>query len=465
MQRKQLLLIVDDEPEMVSLIRRIVLAETKWDVMTALSAREALEIMSHNTVHVLLVDIKMPEISGLELLRTIKEKIIAPIVVIMTAYGVIDNAVKAIKDGAYDFITKPFESERLIITLKKAMEHYFLVNENRSLHRIINSKSIFCDMIGISNRMRNVFETIQTVSKTDATVLITGESGTGKELVARAIHRLSDRCGRSIVVVNCPALPASILETELFGYVKGAFTDAKHDRQGLFHEAHGGTIFLDEIGDLPTNLQTKLLRVLQEKEIKPLGHPKSATVDVRVIASTNRNLKDLIQSGEFREDLYYRLNVVSIQVPPLRERQEDIPLLVDHFFKRYAKKFGKRDLVLSPDCMRALCRKPWHGNVRELENMVKRGIIMTKEKTIKLKDMDCEDYQGYSLETPYKSLTYKQAKEEVLNRFNLDYLSGVLGEFHGNVTHAARRCGLQRQSFQQLLKRYGIRAENFRPGS
>ncbi|MFO7783059.1 MAG: sigma-54-dependent transcriptional regulator [Thermodesulfobacteriota bacterium] len=462
MEDKEVLLIVDDEPDMASLIKRAVSSETKWHVMTADSAKEALNIMQGRTVHVVLLDIKMPGMDGIELLEIIKRQVNSPTVVMMTAYGVIETAVEAIRKGAYDFITKPFDNTRLILTLKKAMERHFLISENRSLQRLVKSRNVFQQMVGMSNRMKNVFDTIQMVSKTDATVLITGESGTGKELVARAIHRLSDRSDKRFVIVNCPALPGSILETELFGYVRGAFTDAKQDRQGLFREADGGTIVLDEIGDLPINFQTKLLRVLQEKEIKPLGHPRSATVDVRVLASTNRNLKELMAKGEFREDLYYRLNVVSIEVPPLRERPEDIPLLVEHFFRKYSKKFGKEDLGLGPDFMSAMCSNPWNGNVRELENVIERAIIMTKGRSVRFSELDMENQENRFLQCPPSSLPYRQAKEEMLNRFNLEYLTGVLGEFRGNVTHAARRCGLQRQSFQQLLRRYGIKAEEYR---
>lgn len=464
MQQGEALLIVDDEPDMVSLIKRIVSPETKWHVLTASSPKEALKMVKEQAVHVVLLDIKMPDMDGIELLKIIKKENNSPTVVMMTAYGVIETAVDAIRQGAYDFITKPFDHTRLVLTLKKAMEHHFLASENRNLQRMVKRNSVFHRMVGGSSSMRKVFDAIHMVSKTDATVLITGESGTGKELVARALHRLSDRSDKRLVIVNCPALPASILETELFGYARGAFTDAKQDRQGLFHEADGGTIFLDEIGDLPINLQTKLLRVLQEKEIKPLGTPRSATVDVRVVASTNRNLRELMGKGEFREDLYYRLNVVSIEVPPLRERQEDIPLLVEHFFKKYSKKFGKEDLRLSREFMAAMCANPWNGNVRELENAIERAVIMAKGRTVSSSELGTEHREeNFFLQCPSSSLPYRQAKEEVLYRFNLAYLSGALGEFQGNVTHAARRCGLQRQSFQQLLRRYGISAEEFRP--
>ena len=465
MPSKEVILIVDDEPDMVSLLKRTISAEMKWHVMTAVSAEQALKIMGKHAVHVALLDIKMPGMDGMELLELIKKTEKSPTVVMMTAYGVIETAVEAVKKGAYDFITKPFDDTRLVLTLKKAMEHHLLLDENRTLHGLVKFDHVFQNMVGRSNQMRRIFDTIRMVSKTDATVLITGESGTGKELVARAIHRLSDRSGKSFVIVNCPALPGNILESELFGHVKGAFTDAKQDKPGLFQEADGGTIFLDEIGDLPTGLQTKLLRVLQEKEIKPLGHPKTARVDVRVLASTNRNLKELMATGEFREDLYYRLNVVSIEIPPLRERKEDIPLLAEHFFRKYSEKFGKEDLKLPHGLMEAMFSNPWHGNVRELENVVERAVIMARGRTVTLSDLDYQNSESGSFPSSQDPLPYREAKEQVLTRFNTTYLAGVLAEFRGNVTHAARKCGLERQSFQQLLRRYGIKAEEYRTGN
>lgn len=462
MPTKETLLIVDDEPDMVALLKRSITAELKWHVMTAVSAKKALQIMRDHAVHMVLLDIKMPEMDGMELLGLIKQRVKSPTVVMMTAHGVLETAVEAIRKGAYDFLAKPFDDTRLFLTLEKAMEHHLLLNENRDLRRMVKAQTVFQHMVGVSNPMKKIFDTIHMVSKTDATVLITGESGTGKELVAKAIHQLSDRCDKPFVIVNCPALPESILETELFGYVRGAFTDAKQNTQGLFQEADQGTIFLDEIGDIPTNLQTKLLRVLQEKEIKPLGDPKSSRVDVRILASTNRNLQGLMSAGRFREDLYYRLNVVSIELPPLRERREDIALLVEHFFRKHAEKLGRKELQLDPDFVAAMGQNPWHGNVRELEHVVERAIIMAKGRTISPSQPGSKTATSGAFQNHTGQLPYKAAKESVLVRFNLAYLAGVLGECRGNVTHAARKCGLERQSFQQLMRKYGIRAEKFR---
>lgn len=459
---KDILLIVDDEPDMLPLLKRTVSAEADWEILTALSAREALAFMGQKPVSLVLLDIKMPEMDGMELLSLLKEQGEGPTVVMMTAYGVIDLAVEAIRKGAYDFITKPLDDTRLLLTLQKAMEYHRLLHENRDLHKLIRQKDLFQDMVGTSPAMQRVFETIRTVAETDATVLITGESGTGKELVARAIHQRSQRAEKNFVPVNCPTLPEHILEAELFGYVKGAYTDAKQDKQGLFQEAHGGTLFLDEIGDLPLNLQTKLLRVLQEREIKPLGSPKSLKVDVRVLASTNRNLKEKMAQKIFREDLYYRLNVISLNLPPLRERPEDIPLLAAHFLKKYAAEYGKRGLSFGPGLVEELGRLDWPGNVRELENTVRRAVILSRGSVITTADLGAELEEKCVVPPSLSDLPYREAKREIVDSFNKQYLSNLLTESRGNVTHAAKKGGLERQAFQQLLRRYGIRSEDFR---
>jgi DNA-binding NtrC family response regulator len=459
---RRTLLIVDDEPDMATLLRRTLSAEVDWTIRTSLSGVDALQVLGSARVDLMLLDIKMPDMDGMELLSRIRNMEDGPTVVMMTAYGVIELAVEAIKRGAYDFIPKPFDETRLLLTLQKAMEYHLLVHENRNLQRLIRQTSVFQDMIGSSPAMERIYETIRMVAKTEATVLITGESGTGKELVAKAIHQRSERSRSRYVPVNCPALPEHVLESELFGYVKGAFTDAKQDKEGLFQEANGGTLFLDEIGDLPVNLQTKLLRVLQEREVKPLGSPKNLKVDVRVLASTNRNLKDLMAEGRFREDLYYRLNVITINLPPLRERLQDIPLLVEHFLKKYSEEYHRNGMRLGPGVMEELLRNEWPGNVRELENSIRRAIILCRGPVITISDMGPEFQEKCLVTDSLKGLSYREAKSRLLERFNREYLSVLLGEHQGNVTHAARKCGLERQAFQQILRRYGIRSEDFR---
>lgn len=458
------LLVVDDEVDMLHLLQRSIRQDLDCEIDSAASATEALRLLETRNYDLALVDIRMPGMDGLELLERVKQINPWLTVVMMTAHGVVELAVKSIKKGAYDFITKPFDHEELIHLLRKALERSQLLRENLNLQRRIKRKDPFENLVGSSPAMQRVYQTIQMIAKTDVTVLITGESGTGKDLAARAIHTLSNRCDQPYVTVNCPTLPENILESELFGYKKGAFTDASSDKIGLFEEARDGTIYLDEIGDITSAIQTKLLRVLQEKEIKPLGQTKSIKVDVRVIASTNRDLREKIRQQEFREDLFYRLNVLTVQMPPLRERKEDIPLLAEHFLKYYCEEFGKSPKSLSSELMDLLLRRNWEGNVRELENIINRAILLSTGDVIKPHEI------GWTAELPDScavgseiyGLHYKEAKGEVLRHFHLQYLGELLRRNKGNVTHSARECGLERQALQQILRRYGLKSQDFR---
>jgi DNA-binding NtrC family response regulator len=465
---KETLLVVDDELDMLQLLRRSLEPDLNCRVETALSGEEAIGILQEQPIDLVLADIKMPDMDGLELLGRIRREHPWLTVVLMTAHGCIELAVQAIKAGAYDFITKPFDHDALILTLTKALERCRLLRENLSLQRRVQDESAFQNLVGRSRAMQRVYETILMVAKTDLTVLITGESGTGKDLTARAIHAISNRSRQSFVVVNCPAVPENILESELFGYRKGAFTHATQNKIGMFQEAHGGTIFLDEIGDITNPIQTKLLRVLQEKEIRPLGDTKSIQVDVRVVASTNRNLEEKIRYGEFREDLYYRLNVLPIVLPPLRERREDIPPLVDHLLAKRSAELGKPSKTVSPELMDLFLKHPWEGNVRQLENIVLRGILFAPREQIRPEDV------GFGripvrvapvVESGLQPFPYRQAKEDALRRFHAEYLENLLQATRGNVSQAAQLCGLERQGLQQIMRRYGIRAEDYRRGS
>ena len=461
---KDRLLVVDDELDMLRLLQRSISQDLDCEIDTATSGTEALRLLETRNYDLALLDIRMPGMDGIELLERIKQINPWLTVVMMTAHGVVELAVKSIKKGAYDFITKPFDHEELIHLLRKALERSQLLRENFNLQRRIKKKEPFEDLIGSSPAMQRVYKTIQMIAKTDVNVLITGESGTGKDLAARAIHALSHRCDQSYVTVNCPTLPENILESELFGYKKGAFTDASSDKIGLFEEARGGTIYLDEIGDIASTIQTKLLRVLQEKEIKPLGQTKSIKVDVRVIASTNRDLREKIRRQEFREDLFYRLNVLTVHMPPLRERKEDIPLLTEHFLKHYCEEFGKPTKSLSSELMDLLLRRNWEGNVRELENIINRAILLSTGDVIKPHEI------GWTAELPdicavgsdIHGMHYKEAKEEVLRHFHAEYLGELLRRNNGNVTHSARECGMERQALQQILRRYGLKSKDFR---
>jgi DNA-binding NtrC family response regulator len=402
---------------------------------------------------------------GLELLQLIKRETPDLTVVMMTAFGEVETAVQAMKGGAYDFITKPFDHDALVLRLEKALERSRLLKENLRLQQECLTSHVFQDLVGKSVRMQRVYETIQMVAKTDVTVLITGESGTGKDLTARAIHALSHRSKAPFVAVNCPTVPEHILESELFGYKKGAFTHATQNKIGLFQEADKGSIFLDEIGDISPTMQTKLLRVLQEKEIKPLGDTKSVYVDVRIIASTNRNLKEKIKKGEFREDFFYRLNVLPIKLPPLRERREDIPLIANHLLEKHSAELNKPLKKVSPELMEIFQNKPWEGNVRELENAVIQGILFSRSDEITPEDVGMKQgapMAAVSEKDLVQDLPYKKAKEETLRRFNHAYIGDLLSRSKGNVTQAAKLCGLERQALQQVMRRYGIKADRFR---
>ncbi|GKT09942.1 sigma-54 dependent transcriptional regulator [Desulforhabdus sp. TSK] len=462
---KETILVVDDAPDMLQLLQRSLEPELQCQVKTARSGAEALSLLEQEPADLALIDMKMPGMSGMELLEELRRRHPWLTVVMMTAHGCIELAVEAIKSGAYDFITKPFDHDALVLNLRKALERSRLLRENLNLQRRANLKDAFQNLVGRSAKMQRVYESIQMVAKTDLTVLVTGESGTGKDLVSRAIHALSDRRDRAFVAVNCPTVPEQILESELFGYRKGAFTHATQNKIGLFQEAHRGTIFLDEIGDISTTIQTKLLRVLQQKEIKPLGDTKSVHVDVRVIASTNRDLPGKIKAGEFREDLFYRLNVLPIVLPPLRERREDIPHLVSYLLEKHCAELNRPRKIVSAELMEYFLRAPWEGNVRELENVLIRGILFAPSEEIRAEDIGWQDRlqdKKCLVEDSVKLLDYREAKEELLQRFHERYIGDLLSRTQGNVTQAARTCGLERQALQQLMRKYGIRSEDFR---
>jgi DNA-binding NtrC family response regulator len=465
----QHLLIIDDEPDMLTLLKRSLEPELGCHVDTASSGEAALEMMRTTDYDLVLADIKMPGISGIEVLEQVKADRGEDItVVMMTAYGHIEMAVEAMKRGAYDFITKPFDHDALVMRLEKAFERSRLLKENLRLHHECRSTDMFQELVGKSAAMKRVYETILMIAKNDLTVLITGESGTGKDLTARAVHALSNRNKRPFIAVNCPTVPEHILESELFGYKKGAFTHATRDRKGLFQEAHTGTIFLDEIGDITPTIQTKLLRVLQEKEIKPLGEARPIHVDVRIIASTNQPLSEKIKSGEFREDFFYRLNVLPIRLPPLRERVEDIPLIANHLLEKHCAKLDKPLKRLSPELMDALVSKRWEGNVREMENMIMQGILFSATDEITPKDVGIGRkpvLEPIPENPPFLELPYKEAKENNLSAFNAAYIGHMLTLSKGNVTQAAKACALERQALQQIMRRYGITAEPYRQSS
>lgn len=458
------ILIVDDEIDFIRLLERLIGEEVQCEIYKATSGYEAVEVLKNYHVDLAFVDIRMPGMDGFELLSYIRENHPWLTVIMITAYGCIEIAVKAIKEGAYDFITKPVEQEMFIVSLRKALERTDLIRENLRLRRSAQVQEVFQNIVGRSEPMRKVFDLVRMVAPTDMTVLIRGESGTGKELLARAIHELSSRRDGPFVVVNCPTLPAEILESELFGYRKGAFTHATQNKRGLFEEAQKGTIFLDEIGDLEPQLQTKLLRVLQEKEIKPLGDTKTIRVDVRVIASTNQNLEQKMKDGVFREDLFYRLNVVPIHLPPLRERREDIPLLVEFFIEKYCRELKRPRKRITPELMEAFLEYEWKGNIRELENTIIRGILFTVDDEIRPEHVGFDrrsNTGSRSLPMP-TNLSYHEAKKAVLYDFHHRFIGQLLKQTGGNISQAARLCGLERQALQHIIKRYGIETDHYK---
>jgi DNA-binding NtrC family response regulator len=461
---KPTILIVDDEPDMLQLLKRSLEPDLNCRVETASTGQEGLQMLGKAAFDLVLADIKMPGMNGLELLQQIKQDYPQQTVVMMTAFGQIETAVEAMRCGAYDFITKPFEHDALVLRLDKALERSRLIRENRQLQNRCLEPYIFEKMVGKSPAMQRVFETIQMVAKTDHTVLITGESGTGKDLTARAIHQLSHRCNGPFVAVNCPTVPENILESELFGYKKGAFTHATQNKTGLFQEAHNGTIFLDEIGDISPSIQTKLLRVLQEKEIKPLGDSRTIHVNVRIIASTNQDLQAKIKSHEFREDVFYRLNVLPIQMPALRDKPEDIPLLAVHLLEKHAAELKRPGKKISAELMEIFCKRHWEGNIREMENIIIQGILFSSDETIQPSDVGLQATTktvGVWDDT-WRGLAYKKAKEKTLQHFNQAFIGHLLAVNDGNVTQAARASGMERQALQQIMRRYGIDAAEYR---
>ncbi len=460
------ILAVDDEKDMTRLLQRTLESEIDCSVSAAFSGKMAISTLEQEAFDLVICDIRMPGMDGFELLEYMQSNYPDLTVVMLTAFGNIESAVEAIKKGAYDFIPKPFEQDEIIFKIQKALERSMLLKENRRLLRKSHSDSF--DLIGKSAPMQKVFDQIKMVASSDITVLITGESGTGKDLTARSIHALSPRKTRSFIPVNCPTIPEHILESELFGYKKGAFTNASGDREGLFQEAHGGTIFLDEIGAIGASIQTKLLRVLQEKEIKPLGDTKVKKVDVRIIASTNSDLEQKIADREFRQDFFYRLNVLPIELPSLRDRITDIPLLAEHLVLKHCKKMSKEPKILTEEVVDSLMKQSWPGNVRELENVIVQGILYSKGKTISLSDIPLKNVkmEKSNFQNLYgdnlTSMPYKAAKEKLLHEFNHDYIGAKLTIVNGNITKAARKCRMDRQALQQIMKRFSIDPEPFR---
>jgi len=462
-------LVVDDEPEMRRTLARL-LSTQGMNVLTAMSGEEGLEILQREPIDVALIDLQMPGVTGMDMLHEIKKQTLDCHVVIMTAHGDVDIAVQAMQDGAYHFLTKPFRSsDEVALTLRKAVEHRRLRDRNLALERRLQRTEKFGDLIGSSQRMHEVYERSIGVAGTSSTVLIVGESGTGKELTARAIHARSSRSHCRFVAVNCSAIPENLIESELFGHVRGAFTGATTTRQGLFENADGGTLFLDEIGDLPPLAQVKVLRALQEGEIRRVGSDETRTVDVRVITATNVDLRDRISTGNFRQDLFYRLSVVEIALPALRDRVEDIPLLAYHFLQKHADVSRSDVRRISPEALSDLQSRSWPGNVRELENAIQHAIVFCRGPTITPGDLPAATSGSESVAprpmvptSALADLPYRSAKERALEDFEQGYFTTLLNRTGGNVSEAARQAGLDRSNFRRALRRAKVRSSSNR---
>ena len=452
------LLIVDDEQSYRQLLT-LVFEGDGHQIRTAMNGREALELLQSEPAEVIITDVRMPDMDGIELLRAAREFLPDVGVVLMTAFATVDTAREAFKLGADDFIQKPFDVEELKIIVKKAFERHALIDENRAFKRAQRDRGSVRNIIGRSDKMQAVYQMIETVAEVQSTILVTGESGTGKELVARAIHDLSPRAEKPFISINCGAFTETLLESELFGYVKGSFTGANANRKGLFEAANKGTIFLDEIGEMSPAMQVKLLRVLQERKVRPVGAHDEMAIDARVIAATNRDLKAMSDDGSFREDLFYRISVIPISLPPLRERSEDIPELVAHFVKKFCDQTG-RQVSISEKAMRFLENYAWHGNVRELEHTIERAVALERTDEIQpeLLPDHITNYNPTRIKAEFDLPEAGINLVSHLDNLEKTYVVEALKQTGGNQTRAAELLQMPVRSLRHLLDKHEIRS-------
>ena len=454
---EQQLLIVDDEENMRHMLSAF-LRKHHYQTDLAVNGADALQRLRSHLYDVVLCDIQMPEMDGMTFLEKMaEERLPASTVIMMSAYGTVDDAIEAMKMGAYDYVSKPFKPDEILLTLKKAEERERLRKENLQLRKEVKREYSFENIIAKSPEMHRIFDAVRRVAEYKTTVLITGESGTGKELIAKAIHYHGDRASGPFVAINCGAIPDNLLESELFGHVKGAFTDATRNKKGLFEEADGGTLFLDEIGELPKFLQVKILRVLQDSDIRRVGDTKTHKVDVRIIAATVKDLAREVSKSAFREDLYYRLNVIPIHLPPLRERREDIPLLVQHFIRKCNEQLGRKVQGIAHEAIAALMDYSWMGNVRELENTIERAMVLSDNEHVHpehLPDRILEGKRAGSSSFEEKGLSIKKAAREM----ERDLIRKALEKTRGNRTHAARLLEISHRALLYKIDDYGIQA-------
>jgi DNA-binding NtrC family response regulator len=444
------ILVVDDDRAMCQLLIDL-LREDGYEADVAYDGESALEKCRTTRFDLAITDLMMPKMRGIELVQRLREIDASALVLLITAFGTIENAVEAMRAGAFHYVTKPFHNDEILIQVKRALEQKTLQEELKRLRTEVQARNRFQNIIGQSSAMQIVFETIAQVSDLPANILIEGESGTGKELIARAIHCNSSRATGPFIPVNCAAIPETLLESELFGYVRGAFTDARRDRPGLFREASGGILFLDEISEIPITLQAKLLRVLEDKEVRPLGANQSEKVDTRVLSASNRFLDELVRNGKFRQDLYYRLNVIRIELPTLRHRSEDIPLLVKHFIDKFANSAKRNVEGIQDEALAALRSYDWPGNIRELEHTIERAVLLGKDALIGV-----EDLPAHLVARGESAIVLAQAlaKQFTLRDLEREYIGKVLETTRGNKTEAARILGVDRTTLYRKLEEY-----------
>ncbi len=454
---KQRILVIDDEEDMLENCSRI-LDRLGYEPLLESDGGKGVVRFEQEHPVVTLTDLRMPGMDGLEVLRTIRRIDPEALVILFTAFATVETAVEAVKEGAFDYIPKPFSADQLQLVIERALTQRRLLEENRRLREQLTETYRFENIVGRSRPMAQVFDLIKKVAASEANILVVGESGTGKELIARCIHANSHRAARAFVPVDCASLPEHLLESELFGHERGAFTGAIATRRGLFEEANGGTSFLDEVGDIPLPLQAKLLRVLQERQVRRVGANRFIDVDVRVICATHQNLADMVQKEKFREDLYYRLNVISLPLPPLRDRPGDIPLLAYHFLRRYAAQSGKEVKGIAPETLELLETYPWPGNVRELQNVIERAVVLAEGEMVTPTQLPANLRLPQKVPTAMVAdhLSLKKAKQQWVEAFEREYLIALLNKHQGNISQAAKTAGVDRKTIHRLLKRYRI---------
>lgn len=458
------ILVVDDDTDFLTgIIRHLEKQFTDVEILGRNSGEDALALLQEKEIGVMLSDLRMPGLSGLDLLEKARVQNPRICIIMITGFATVENAVQALKAGAWDFITKPVDRRNLFHIVERAIQHYTLARENQHLKHLLSTRDKDRCQHWESRAMKQVQEKITAIAVTDYTVLVTGESGSGKEFIAREIHRLSDRKDQACHTLNCPAIPEPLLESELFGHVKGAFTGAQRSRDGFFMAADQGTLILDEIGDISLPIQAKLLKFLQDKEVKPVGSSRTRTADVRIIALTNQDLMTAIHEKRFREDLFYRLNVLSVHMPPLRDRQADIPILTRKLLADTCREMNIPAMEIDPSAMAWLARQPWPGNVRELLNYVRRLAVFSGGRPIDMALIRQVDDSLSPSGSPNKApVSYKDAKKEAMDEFSQYYLTQMFEKTQGNISETARISGLERASIQKIIKRLGIDISRFR---